>query len=347
MFAALPATANYQLNSYGFGNGGVANASTSNYALEGISGEIGGQTASTATYQVKPGFIETQQSNVPKIATFDNGSGRYYNKLHFVLDQQSNPSDATYALQISTTSDFSSGNNFVKSDLTIGATLNTTDYQTYAAWGGASGSNIIGLVPSTTYYLRAKVTQVNSFSGVSTESGYGPASSVATVGPSLSFDIDVSAIDTSTSPPFTTNFGNILPSTITDSPQKIWFSFDTNAVSGGSIYISGASGGLRSTLRSYTISSLSGDLSSSAEGFGAQNSSATQTSGGPIAAASPYNVSSQNVGIIDSTVRPMYSATAPLVAGRVSFLLKAKSKALTPQATDYAETLTTIAAGSF
>jgi hypothetical protein len=57
LFAALPATTTYQLNSYGFGSGGVANSTTSTYALEGIAGEISDQTGSTATYKLKPGFI--------------------------------------------------------------------------------------------------------------------------------------------------------------------------------------------------------------------------------------------------------------------------------------------------
>src|SRR5206468_2283354 len=125
VFGALPSTTNYQLNSYGFGSGGTANSSTSNYALEGISGELSGQTGTTSTYNLKPGYTETQQASVPKIAAFDNGSGRYYNSLHFVIDQQSNPSDAKYALQISTSSNFSSNVNYVKSDLTIGPSLST------------------------------------------------------------------------------------------------------------------------------------------------------------------------------------------------------------------------------
>src|SRR4051812_20031303 len=83
-FAALPSTSNYQLNSYGFGSGGTANSTTSNYALEGISGEVSGQTASTANYSAKPGFIETQQANVPKV-TLSNPSS-YYDKLKFVID---------------------------------------------------------------------------------------------------------------------------------------------------------------------------------------------------------------------------------------------------------------------
>src|SRR5581483_6281823 len=167
LFAALPGTSNYQLNSFGFGSGGAANSTTSNYALEGEAGQAAGGS-STSTYNLKPGYIETQQAQVPKISAFDNGSGRYYNRLHFVIDTQSNPTDALYALQISTSSNFSTGVNYVKSDLTIGPTLTVADYQTYAAWGGSGGSIVTTLSPSTTYYLRAKATQ-----GKFTESAYG------------------------------------------------------------------------------------------------------------------------------------------------------------------------------
>lgn len=67
LFAALPATSTYQLNSYGFGSGGTSNSTTSTYAIEGISGELSGPTGSTATYKVKPGFIETQQANFNRL----------------------------------------------------------------------------------------------------------------------------------------------------------------------------------------------------------------------------------------------------------------------------------------
>lgn len=341
-FGALPATTNYQLNSYGFGSGGTANSSTANYSLEGISGEISGQTSTTAAYNVKPGFIETQQANLPKLSAFNNNGNTYYNKLRFIIDQQGNPSDAKYALQISTTSNFSSGINYVKSDLTIGSALTTSDYQTYSAWGGASGSDIIGLSPSTTYYLRVKATQ-----GQFTESGYGPSSTASTVGPQLSFDIDVSASDTETGPPYATNFGSLLAGTVSDSPERIWFDFATNAASGGNIYIYGQNLGLRSTIRNYTIASATGDLGSLDEGYGAQSASVTQSSGGPLSVLTPYDGSSQSVGLLDTTVRPAYSTSNPVVGGRASILLKAKSEVRTPPATDYTDVITAVASGNF
>lgn len=341
-FGALPATTNYQLNSYGFGSGGTANSSTANYSLEGTVGEISGSTSLTANYKTKPGYVETQQANVPKIAVFNNGSGTYYNKLHFEIDQQSNPSDAKYALQISTDSGFASDVNYVKSDMTIGPSLTTADYQTYTAWGGASGSEIIGLSSGTAYHLRAKATQ-----GSFTESGYGPSASASTVGQQLSFDIDVSSSDSETGPPYATNLGNLLAGSVTDSPERIWFDFSTNATSGGYIYIYGQNVGLKSIVRNYTISSSTADLSSASEGFGAQSVSATQSSGGPLSALSPYNVSSQNVGLIDTTVRQIYTTSGPLSGGRSSIILKAKAEVITPAATDYTDIITAVAAGNF
>lgn len=331
-FAALPATSTYQLNSYGFGSGGTANSTTSTYALEGISGEIGGQTATTSTYNLKPGFVETQQANMPKISAFDNGSGTYYNKLHFVIDQQSNPTDALYALQISTTSNFSSGVNYVKSDLTIGSSLTLSDYQTYATWGGSGGANIIGLSANTTYYLRAKATQ-----GKYTESGYGPSLSAATVNPSLSFSVSPTSID----------MGNLPVGTVVDAPSNISITFATNALSGGDVYINGKNTGLFSTRASTTIPSASGDLSSLSHGFGARVTSVSQTSGGPFSSVSPYNGASNNVGLTDTNIRKIFTTSAPVTGGSGVVLLKAKAAINDPAANDYTETVTMIAAASY
>lgn len=341
-FAGLPATSNYKLNSYGFGAGGTSGSSTANYSIEGTAGELSGQTATTSTYQAKPGFIETQQANVPKLSAFHNGGNTFYNKLRFIIDAQGNPSDAKYALQISTTSNFSSNINYVKSDLTIGSTLTLADYQTYTAWGGGTGSLIIGLAPSTTYYLRVKATQGNF-----TESAYGPAASASTVGPQLSFDIDIAPTDIDSDPPYNLNVGNLLAGTVVDSSSRIWFDFQTNAASGGYIYIYGLNTGLRSSAKNYTIASSTADLTSIDEGYGAQSTSATQTSGGPLAAISPYASSSNNVGLIDTTVRRIYGTSSPIEGGRASLILKAKSKTLTPQSTDYNDVITAVASGNF
>ena len=60
IFASLPATTTYQLNSFGFGSGGTGNSATGNYSLEGITGELSGNPTSTGNYTTNPGFIQTQ-----------------------------------------------------------------------------------------------------------------------------------------------------------------------------------------------------------------------------------------------------------------------------------------------
>jgi hypothetical protein len=339
VLADMPSTNSYKLNSYGFGSGGTANSTTPNYALEGITGELSGQTTSTTTYTAKPGFIETQQANVP-VVTLSNPSN-YYDKLKFVIDQQNNPSDAKYALQISTTSDFSSNVNYVKSDLTIGATLTLADYQTYTTWGGAGGNNIIGLSASTTYYLRAKATQ-----GKFSESGYGPSSSAATVGQQISFCLYAGASCGSGN---SVAMGSLLPGTVTTGSPNIGVDFATNADSGGFVYSYSTNGGLKSvSAGNYLIASSSADLDSAGEGFGAQVSSSGQTSGGPFVGTSAYLNGGNIVGALATTISTVLgSSNAPVVGGTATVPLKAVAAATTRAASDYGDTLTFIAAAAF
>jgi len=334
-FAALPSTTNYQLNSYGFGSGGTAGSSTSNYSLEGISGEVSSQSDATTTYTLKPGFIETQQANVPTV-NLTNPSN-YYDKLHFVIDQQNNPSDALYALQVKVNDvacDFTSGTiMYVKSDATLGSTLATADYQTYAAWGGSGGTDTIGLASSTTYCIRAKATQ-----GKFTESAYGPSSTAATVGQQISFCLYTNA-----------NCGlgghsenlDLLAGSVATS-GSIGLDFATNANAGGSVYIY-STGALTSTSRPGTpINSASADLGSAAKGYGAQVTSASS-----VTINSPFDGTGNNVGLLSTTVQTLLSAAAPVTSSGNRIQLQAKSDNITNAASDYSDTITIVAAASF
>lgn len=336
----IPASTDYKLVNFGFGAGGTSNSTSSDYAIEGILGEQNGVKESSTDYGVGPGLIFAQQSHVPTAPTFTN-TGNWYNKLHLVIAASNNPSDATFAIAIST-DNFVSDTRYVQSDNTIGATLGLEDRQTYTSWGGASGVYVIGLLSSTTYYVKAKAMH-----GRFTETGYGPVSSVATVSPSLTFDIDVSATDTDTAPPFAVTFSDLVAGTVVTSTQKIWVDFTTNAQSGGYVYLYGQNSGLRSSTTSTTISAVTGDLSALTSGVGVQSVSATQTSGGPLAAVSPYTGTSASVGIFDTTIRPIYSSSNPVVGGRAAFAIQAKSSSTTPAADDYTETLTVIAVANF
>ena len=329
LFAA-PGTTNYKLNSFGFGSGGTAGSSTATYRMEGIVGDIiSGNRISTATYKLKPEFIQTQQANVPPAPSISNPAN-YYDKLRIIINTGGNPSDALFAVSISS-DNFSSDIRYVKADNSVGSSLAVADYRTYASWGSGTGINIIGLNASTTYTVRVKATQ-----GRFTESEYGPTAQAATVGEQLSFGLSTNTIA----------LGNLLPATVTTS-SSVTASIDTNANAGGNIYISGQNGGLQSSSASSSIATATADLSIASTGFGVQSVSSTQSSGGPLNRVSPYNGSGQNVGLTDTVLREIFHATAPVTGGQGVFTVKAKASSTTPAGADYVETLRVVGAAIF
>lgn len=337
MLAALPASGNFQLNSYGFGTGGTAGTSSSNYSINGIAGDTAGSTSSS-NFKIGGGETYAKQANAPTVSLVNNA--QWYNKLLLTIGPESNPSDALFAVAIST--DSFATTQYVKSDLTVGSTLALADYQTYAAFGSGSGVLIRGLKAGNVYTVKAR-----AYRGKYTESGFGPTASASTSDPQLSFDINVSAANTPSSPPYIASFGNLLPSSITNAPLPLWINFGSNAESGGNVYLLGQNTGLRSATSAYTIASQSGDISALSEGFGAQVASVTQTSGGPLSATAPYNGSGSNIGIADTVYRTIVTASAPIVGGQSSVTLKAKAQTITPSSSDYSELLTLVAAASF
>jgi len=329
LIAALPSTANYKLNNFSLGNGGTNTAGTANYKLNATVGEQSGPNASTVNYSFGSGGNATQQANVPTV-TLDNPSS-YYNKLHFVIGVQGNPTDAVYAVAIS--SDNFVTTNYVKSDGTVGGTLAATDFRTYAGFGSAAGSLVIGLQPSVSYKVKAKAAR-----GKFTESAFGPTSTAATVDPYLTFSLS----------PNTLSIGTLVAGSVINAPTPIALTFATNGASGGNVYSSGLNAGLKSqTTPFYKISAVNGDLTATSEGYGAQLTSVSQATGGPLSKVTPFDATGNNVAAIDGTIRSMLSSTGPVTGGVGSLLLMAKSAAQTPAATDYTETLTIIASASF
>lgn len=339
LFATMPSSGNYKLNNYGFGSGGTSNSSSSNYKLNATTGETSNVESTSTNYKARSGNQNTQQAHVPAAPTFTN-TASYYNKLAFVVIPGANASDTLFSIAIS--SDNFVTTQYIKTDNTITNTKSFSDYQTYAAWGGASGEFVVGLLPNTTYKIKVSAMQGNF-----TETEYGPTSSAATVAPSITFDLDTASTDSETSPPYSVSFTSLLPGTVVGSTEKIWIDLNTNAESGAGVFISSLNGGLRSARLSYTLSSATADLASAGSGYGAQGLTVTQSSGGPLALSSPYNGAGQNVGIINSTIRQLLSSAAPITAGRASIQIKAKASSTTPSSSDYGDTLTITTAGIF
>lgn len=336
---ALPASTHYGLRDFGFGSGGQDSMVSDHYAMEGLTGQTDASSLSGSDYALGGGLSFVQQAHVPPAPTFDNPDDQY-DRLRLILDVGDNPADTRFAVEIS--DDDWVTTRYVQSDMTIGNVLGPEDYRYYTSWGGGLGGYVIGLSPDTAYKVRAKAMQGN-FS----ETGYGPEAASATSTPKLSFDIDVSASDTETTPPFSVPFGSLVAGTVVDSPVQVWVDFSTNGNSGGKVFVSGENGGLSSTSVGAIIASSTGDLSVLSAGYGIQGSSVTQGSGGPLSIVTPYDGTMHTVGIVDTAAREILASGAPIANGRASFSLKAKSSSVTPAAGDYEDVLTVVATGNF
>jgi hypothetical protein len=335
---ANPSSTNYQLQDYGFGAGGTNDSSSTNYTVKGITDTTNGQTQST-NYSANEG-LSFGGINTPQAPTFTNSSN-YYNKLKIVLNTTAIPTDATYAIAIST-DNFATDTKYIQNDNTVGSSLGNEDWQDYTTWGGASGFLVIGLDSNTTYTIKVAAKSNGE------QSTFGPTAQTSTSQVSISFDIDVSSSDSETAAPYNLNVGSLNLGSVTTASDKVWIDLATNADSGGIVYIYDAYAGLRSSNLNYTISSTTSNLSVASEGFGIQNSTDTESSGGPLAPQSPYNSTSENVGVVDTTIRPIYSSSSsPITGGRASFVVKVKTSSTTPASNDYVDTLTLISSATF
>ncbi|MCL6096330.1 MAG: hypothetical protein M1444_01425 [Patescibacteria group bacterium] len=333
---AGPSSGSYQLLDYGFGSGAVATSSSNNFMLQGIAGEIETASLSSTNFRIGPGLTYTLQPNVPPAPDFTNPAN-YYNKLKLVVNTGGNSTDTTYAIAISTDG-FVSNITYVQADNTLGSSI---FFQNYTSWGGASGVTIIGLDTGTTYSARVAAKR-----GTFTQGAFGPTATAATINPTFTFSLQTTSQSV---PPFSVNIGQLNAGAVTTSADKITATISTNANNGGLVYLYGTNAGLKSTTAgNYNIGSVSNDLNSILEGYGARGTSVTQVSGGPMELISPYNGAGNNVGVIDTAKRPLSDSTSqPVVNGQTSFELQAKAKNTTPSATDYTDTLTVIATGSF
>lgn len=336
--SGTPTSTNYQLLDYGLGSGGIATSSSTNFMLQGISGEIEFASPSSSNYILGPGLTYTLEPNVPAAPAFTNPSN-YYDKLNLIIDNGGNSSDTTFVIQIASNSaNFSQNVYYVQADDTLGT---TPVWQTYTLWGGAGGMTLIGLYPGTTYYVRVAAKR-----GTFQQGQYSAISNASTINPTFTFNLQTTSQST---PPFSIAIGQLNAGSVTTSPDKATVTISTNANNGGIVYLYDSNSGLLSaTAGNYTIPSVSNDLSSLLQGYGAQGTTVTQTSGGPMELLSPYNGISNNVGILNTTQQPFADSTgSPVTSGQASFQLMAKPSTTTPAAGDYTDTLTVIATGSF
>jgi hypothetical protein len=335
-----PASPNFNLQEWGFGGGGTEQSESTNYRIHGELNQGEGNQLQSDNYALGPGSEYALMADVAPAPTLAN-EALWYNKLKLTINPGPNPSDSTFAVAISP--DNFTTTYYLQSDNTLGDTLGTEDWRTYTAWGGATGTMIIGLSQDTTYTVKVKSEQ-----GQFTEAPWGPTASAATSPTMLSFDIDTASTDIETAPPYAIDFGELNTSGVNTAADFIWIDLDTNAEGGSSVYVSGLNEGLLSDINGHLINSITANLAAASEGYGAQVVNTYETSGGPLIALTPYNGTSENVGLINNSYSPILSSILePIVGGRAQIALKAVITPTTPAASDYQETLTLVAAGTF
>ena len=323
LLAAVPSSTNYTLKAYDFGNG-AGSGSSSNYALRGTAGSL-----ASSNYALPAGVEASTTAAVPPAPTLTNPANAY-DRLHLVLAVNGFATDTKYLIAVSNDNFVTA--KYVQLDNTIGAGVGITNYQTYAAWGGASGFDILGLAGSTTY--KAKVAALQ---GSATGSAFGPPSSAATQAPSVTFAVQTSLTST---PPFNIAFSSLPAGQVTTGGATITTTVTTNAQGGGNLLIADQNSGLTSTQKSFTLASATADLSVAGSGYGAQVTAASQSGGGPIGALSPYNSGGSGVGSLTTVWQPFASWSSPITAGSATLALAAKTSTITPASTDYADVMT-------
>jgi len=181
MVFAGPASDRYELTTYDFGTGGISGATSSSYGMYAAVGSLGGSSVSGTLYSIGGGITYSQQADLPPAPIFSN-PGATYDRLKIVIQTGNNPSDARFAVAIS--DDGWATTQYVKSDVTIGNTLEETDFMVYDDWGGALGTVITQLKMNTLYSVK-----VAAKTGDFTQTGWGPSASAQTQTPFLSFGV--------------------------------------------------------------------------------------------------------------------------------------------------------------
>lgn len=330
LLAAAPSSTNFTLKAYDFGNGGGSSTST-NYSLNAEAGEQSELGLNSTNFRVNGGLQILQNASVPPAPTFTNPSSEY-NRLKIVLNTTGNPTDTLYEIAISANSFATT--NYVQTDNTVGTTNSVAQYQTYTAWGGASGVWITGLAASTSYQVKVRALQ-----GGFTGTAFGPTATAATVAPSLTFSVATSLTGT---PPFAIAFSGLTAGSVTNGSATADIGLSTNSLNGGVVYVK-STGSLSSALAAASIASATTNLSVATSGYGAIVTSTSQSSGGPFIAQSPFNGAVNNVGALTANLQPILATSSAVTSGTASITLKAKIDATTPASTDYTDTLTLVA----
>lgn len=386
-------SSNYTLVAPTIGNSVSGTSDSSNFSQLLSVGLIDSTRFESDNFALRGGYSALIEPNVPTIRCFETNTnfsssvctevpgndGMFavcaqpgcYNRAKLEINAQNNPVDIRYAIQISTTSDFS-GNVFYVDAVTrrLTPTLTVNDFIPKCEWEGTIESgicasvnntwqkyNVLGLRPNTTYYARIAAASALEDNNNFQQTAWSPIESTTTATPAISFDIDIAPdTSTSTNQPYNLNLGTLNSSTVNESNDNIVLRSSTNALGGLQLNIRGAQGYLLNTNTSDQIPAFNGDLAS-ATGYGIRNISSanaannTANLGNIVVSSSPIDFTdtgaATKVGGPNTTFTKLFdSNNLPLDNGIAPFKAKAKpSASIAPGS--YTETLTFLVYATF
>lgn len=371
----------------------VGDVDSTNYS-QLLDADIGAFTTTSTTFRARGGIQTFMEPNVARVTCFETNTnaggtsctglpgsdGMYavcsslgcYDRAKLEIDAQGNPADTRYAIQISTSSDFSSNvfyvdgtTRFIKASLAISDFIPKCEWEGTISSGVCGGANttwqrynILGLQHSTTYYVRLSAQKGTATDANFTQTDWGPSVNATTTDPEIAVNVDI-ATDTSTpsSVPYIVDFGQMATDVANTATNMIVFKISSNAIAGIDTVIRGQNGGLKHTTLADIMTSVDADLSVAGSGFGLRNNSGSNaqdyasTLGVITIATTPSDFTAtggaQRVGGVGTTFVPLFSSNnAPLDDGIAPFYVKAKPSSSMATG-NYSETFTFVVFGTF
>jgi hypothetical protein len=135
----------------------------------------------------------------------------------------------------------------------------------------------------------------------------------------------------------------------------IWTNIGTNASGGAVVTVVSANGALKSTAVSGdTIPSATATMTAGTANYGICIKSVSQTSGATLTKGANFNgatctntANGNTVGAVTTSAQSLLTAATPINAGVGEIMVDAENSAITPAHSDYGDTLTFIATGTF
>jgi hypothetical protein len=346
-------------------------STTATYLLrESIGVSFMDERFESANYKLEVGTGYTFEAQTPSISyfsatdgTMENicGHGGCYDRARFELDAEGNPTDTLYLIEISddswTTVQYVDGPTHV-----ISSSKDINDYLTETSWEGGAWTedNVLGLTPGTEYKVRAR-----ALNGDFSESEAGPDQTASTTVPQIYLDLNIAGGTwSSTSAPYSIDLGEVSKTSVTTATDYIWIDLGSNALSGAILSVRDANNGLYSATTGETIASQSEDLNTQSEGYGLKidTSKRLPASGQPgfLRESTTYNAAGgDEVGAISTSPTTILCSIeetggncsggtgTPVHEGRAAIWIKARSSFTRGSATDYTDTITFSATGTF